>query len=93
MKMARKIRYRRYRRSGPRPAYTINHKYIRNLTWDALGVEAGLLPRFSWLITRLFLPLILLAIYLLLSILNANSRICLPTLDPTKEPGSIISGN
>ena len=37
--MARKIRYRRYRRSGPRPAYTINHKYIRNLTWDALGVE------------------------------------------------------
>ena len=37
--MAHKLRYRRYRRSGPRPAYTINHKYIRNLTWDKLGAD------------------------------------------------------
>ena len=57
------------------------------------GLMAGLLPRFSWLITRLCLPLILLAIYLLLSILNANSRTYPPTLESTLPLGSIISGN
>lgn len=37
-KMARRIRYRRYRHAT-RPAYTVSHKYIRNLTWSVRSIK------------------------------------------------------